>query len=94
MSNTAILGLAATLVGVAMGLSPLLQLRTIVERRSSADISIPFFVVLMVGFVLWLSYGIALGNPALIVSNTVAFASYAITMVAVVRFRSSPPRGA
>ncbi len=89
MSSTTALGIAATVCGVFMGLSPLLQLRTIVERRSSDDISVPFFAVLIVGFVLWLSYGIALGNTALIVSNSIALMSYAITMVAVLQFRKS-----
>lgn len=87
MSTTTALGVAATLVGVMMGLSPLLQLRTIVERRSSDDISVPFFGVLLVGFVLWLAYGVALGNPALIVSNAVALTSYTVTTVAVIRYR-------
>ena len=43
--------------------------------------------VLLVGFVLWLAYGIALANAALIVSNAVAITTYAITTAAVLRFR-------
>lgn len=81
------LGIAATSVGVAMGLSPLLQLRTVVARRSSEDVSVAFLCVLLVGFVLWLAYGIALGNAALVVSNAVAIATYAVTTVGVLRFR-------
>ena len=57
------------------------------RARSSDDVSIAFLCVLLVGFVLWLAYGIALSNPALIVSNTVAIATYAITTVGVLRFR-------
>jgi hypothetical protein len=37
--------------------------------------------------VLWLAYGIALANAALIVSNAVAIATYAVTTAAVLRFR-------
>jgi uncharacterized protein with PQ loop repeat len=88
VSITTALGVAATACGVAMGLSPLLQLRTVVSRRSSADVSVPYLGVLLVGFVLWLAYGVALGNPALIVSNTVALATYAATTAAVLRFRA------
>jgi uncharacterized protein with PQ loop repeat len=87
VSTTAVLGIVATICGVAMGLSPLLQLRTIVERQSSDDISVPFFVVLIFGLFMWLSYGIALGNAALIVSNTVALASYLITTAGVLHYR-------
>ena len=81
------LGLAAAAFGIAMGLSPLLQVRHMVARGSSADVSLPFLLVLLAGFVLWLAYGVALGNAALIVSNAVAITSYAITTAAVLRLR-------
>ncbi len=87
MSVTTTLGLAAAAFGVAMGLSPLLQVRHMVSRGSSADVSLPFLLVLLVGFVLWLAYGVALRNAALIVSNAVAITSYAITTAAVLRLR-------
>ena len=87
MNVTTALGIAAATFGVAMGLSPLLQLRRVVARGSSADVSVPYLGVLLVGFVLWLAYGIALQNIALIVSNAVAIATYAVTTVAVLRFR-------
>lgn len=87
MTVTASLGVAAATCGVAMGLSPLLQVRRVVARGSSADVSLPYLGVLLVGFVLWLAYGVALGNAALIVSNVVALTAYAITIAAVLRFR-------
>ena len=87
MNVTTILGAAAATFGVAMGLSPLLQLRRVVSRGSSADVSVPYLGVLLVGFVLWLAYGIALANAALIVSNAVAITTYAFTTAAVLRFR-------
>ena len=87
MNVTTTLGVAAAAFGVAMGLSPLLQVRHMVARGSSADVSLPFLLVLLVGFVLWLAYGVALGNAALIVSNAVAITSYAVTTAAVLRLR-------
>ena len=87
MNITTSLGLAAATFGVAMGLSPLLQVRHMVSRGSSADVSLPFLVVLLAGFVLWLAYGVALGNAALIVSNAVAITSYTITTAMVMRLR-------
>lgn len=83
------LALAAGSFGIAMGLSPLLQLRRVRRRRSSADVSLAYLAVLLVGFALWLSYGIALGNAALIVSNVVALTTNVLTIAAVVRFRES-----
>ncbi len=83
------LALAAGSFGIAMGLSPLLQLRRVRRRRSSADVSLAYLAVLLVGFALWLSYGIALGNAALIVSNVVALTTNVLTIAAVVRFRET-----
>ena len=87
MNVTTALAVAAATCGVAMGLSPLLQLRRVVARQSSADVSVPYLGVLLVGFVLWLAYGVALGNAALIVSNAVALTAYTVTIAAVLRFR-------
>ena len=87
MNVTTALGVAAATFGVAMGLSPLLQLRRVLVRGSSADVSVPYLGVLLIGFVLWLAYGIALANAAIIVSNAVAIGTYAITTAAVLRFR-------
>ena len=87
MNVTTTLGLAAAAFGVAMGLSPLLQVRHMVARGSSADISLPFLLVLLVGFVLWLAYGVALGNPALIVPNCVAAVVSVATILVSLRYR-------
>jgi MtN3 and saliva related transmembrane protein len=83
------LALVAGSFGIAMGLSPLLQLRRVRRRRSSADVSLAYLAVLLVGFALWLSYGIALGNAALIVSNVVALTTNVLTIAAVLRFRET-----
>jgi uncharacterized protein with PQ loop repeat len=55
-----------------MALAPLLQIHRIRRTRSSASVSVAYQEVLLVGFVLWLSYGIAATNLALIIPNTVA----------------------
>ena len=66
------LAVAAAVWGVLMGVSPVLQIRRMLRQRSSRDVSISYFAVLLVGFVLWLSYGIAARNLALIVPNGIA----------------------
>ena len=75
--------------GVMMALSPILQLRRILERRSSADISIAYLMVLQVGFTLWIAYGIALGNVAIVVPNSVASLVGAATIAIALRFRNT-----
>ena len=81
-----------------MALGPLLQMRKIVRHQSARTISIGYFVVLLVGFLLWLAYGIAADNWALIIPNAVAAVVIASTIVVTLRYRrreerSPDPRG-
>jgi len=85
---TTYLAVAAAAWGVAMALSPLLQIRAIRAAGSSEAVSVGYQQVLLVGFVLWLAYGIALENFALIVPNTIAALVSASTIVIVLRFRN------
>ena len=78
---------AAASWGVAMALAPLLQIRKIRRSRSSANVSLAYQQVLLVGFLLWLAYGIADRNAALIVPNTVAAVVSVATIAVVLRYR-------
>lgn len=73
--------------GVLMAVSPMLQIRRMLERRSSADVSLSYLGVLQIGFTLWIAYGISLGNLALIIPNSVAFLVGVATIVIAVRYR-------
>lgn len=81
------LGVLAASWGVLMAVSPLLQIRRMLARRSSADVSLTYLSVLQVGFTLWILYGWALGNLAIIVPNSVALVIGAATIVIAVRYR-------
>ena len=70
-----------------MAVSPVLQIRKIVQHRSSHGVSIGYMSVLFVGFLLWLAYGIALDNWALIVPNVVAAVVITATMSVAYRYR-------
>lgn len=87
MSETA-LGFVAASWGVIMALSPLLQIRRILRLRSSRDVSIGYLVVIVVGFTLWIAYGVALRNAALIVPNTLALLVGMTTIAIALRFRN------
>ena len=65
------LGVAAAGWGVLMAISPLLQIRRMMARQSSADVSIAYLGVLEFGFLLWVGYGISLGNPVILLPNTI-----------------------
>jgi uncharacterized protein with PQ loop repeat len=70
-----------------MALSPVLQVRKIVELKSARGVSIAYFLVLLVGFLLWLAYGIAAANLALIVPNAVATVVISATIAVALRYR-------
>jgi MtN3 and saliva related transmembrane protein len=82
------LGAIAASFGVVMALSPALQIRRMLIRRSSADVSVAYLAVLEVGFALWFTYGLALGNLAIVIPNTVAFIVGLATLVVVIHFRT------
>ena len=86
---TTALAVAAGAWGVAMAVAPTLQIRKILRLRSSRD-SVGYLLVLVVGFVLWIAYGVSLGNAALIVPNSVALLIGVLTIGVARRFREPP----
>jgi len=86
MAETA-LAVAAASWGVLMGISPVLQIRRMLRERSSRDLSVGYFLILLVGFLLWICYGIAAGNPVLVVPNSISFVAAAVTVIVALRLR-------
>ncbi len=87
MNETA-LGFVAASWGVLMALSPILQIRRILAYRSSREVSIGYLTVIVIGFTLWIAYGVALENLALIVPNSLALIVGLATIAIAFRFRS------
>jgi uncharacterized protein with PQ loop repeat len=85
-----ILGICAGTWGVVMAIAPGMQLRKMLRTRNSGDVSLSFFSLLLPGYVLWVSYGVARGDPALIVPNAVAFCVAVATMLVALHFRRAP----
>jgi uncharacterized protein with PQ loop repeat len=86
MLTTALAVTAATW-GVLMAVGPLFQIRAILRRGSSEGVSIAYFCVLLVGFALWIAYGAAAANLALVVPNIVAFTVALGTVAVTLRYR-------
>ena len=79
--------------GVLMAVSPILQVRRILQRHSSDDVSLGYLLVLEIGFLLWIAYGAAAGSLVLIIPNSVALL-VGLTLIAVaLRLRRSHGRG-
>ena len=82
-----VLAVAASSWAVLMGIAPVLQIRRMLRERSSRDVSIAYFAILLVGFLLWIGYGAAAGLPALIIPNVVAVLVGAAVVAVALRLR-------
>ena len=90
-SMTDALAITAATFGVLMAIAPLLQIRRMLETRSSADVSLGYLWVLEIGFGLWMAYGISLPNLAIVIPNSVALTVGLATILVARHFRSSGP---
>jgi hypothetical protein len=70
-----------------MAVSPMLQIRAILLTGDSSSVSAGYQRVLLVGFLLWLGYGVASDNWAIIVPNVVAAIVSLATIVVTLRYR-------
>ncbi|WP_117210482.1 SemiSWEET family sugar transporter [Allorhizocola rhizosphaerae] len=75
-----VLAILAAVWGVFMALAPVLQIRRMLRTRSSEDLSLGYFGILLPGFGLWLGYGVARADWALIVPNIVAITVTVLTI--------------
>lgn len=87
MNTTDALGTAALIAGLLMAVSPALQVRRMMQTRSSRDFSIGYPTLLSVGFVLWLAYGVALWNLPMMISNSASLTFMLITIGVALYFR-------
>lgn len=81
------LAFSAAAWAIAMALGPVLQIRRMVDQQSSRGVAISYFFVLLIGFGLWVAYGVAAANLALIIPNTVAAIVILATIGVAIRYR-------
>jgi uncharacterized protein with PQ loop repeat len=82
-----ILAVTATIAGLLMAVSPILQVRRMSRTRSSNDVSLLYLTMLCGGFIAWLAYGYALGNAAMIIANTASLVFMTFTIIVALRYR-------
>ena len=78
---------ATTSWGLLMSLAPLLQVRVVVRRRTSAGVSIGWIAVLLIGFILWLCYGTVTGDPPIVITNSVSCVVAGLTLAVILLYR-------
>jgi MtN3 and saliva related transmembrane protein len=86
-----ILAVAASSWAVLMGVAPVLQIRRMLRERSSSQVSVGYFTILLIGFALWIAYGAAAGILALVIPNIVALLIGATVITVALRLRERPP---
>ena len=89
MAATILAG-AASSWAVLMGIAPVLQIRRMLREQSSRQVSVGYFIVLLIGFLLWIAYGASLRNLALIVPNSVALLVTTTVIAVALRLRRRP----
>ena len=89
-----VLAVCATIAGVLMALSPYLQIRRMRRTRSSNDVSLLYMSMLAGGFIVWLAYGFAISNWAMMISNTASLAFMLITILVALTYRRRGARRA
>lgn len=74
-----------------MGLAPVAQIKHILKRRRSDDVSVHFFAVIAIGTMIWVAYGISITNWFIVIPNAVGCFFNIATILFVLRFRSAEP---
>jgi uncharacterized protein with PQ loop repeat len=87
MDGQRTLELVTSVWGVAMAVSPAMQIRQMLQTGTSEDVSIGYFGILVVGFMLWVAYGMSIDSKVLWGCNIVATVFGVATIVIALRLR-------
>jgi MtN3 and saliva related transmembrane protein len=88
MSYPDFLQLATLVSGIAMSLSPIFQIKLILQRKSSADVAIGWPLVILVGVCIWLLNGIYLDSTAIIISEVIGIITNSLAVALILYYRS------
>ena len=88
MTGQDVLEATVSVWAVAMAVSPGLQIRRMLQTGDSRDVSIGYFGVLCVGFLLWVAYGVSVDDYIVAVPNAIAFVFGIATLLLAFRLRS------
>ena len=82
-----VLGATATVLGLAGSLALFGQARHLVHAGTACEVSLIFLGISAAGYLTWLTYGMALGNVALIVVDAAGLIGAASTLKVAVHLR-------
>jgi MtN3 and saliva related transmembrane protein len=86
-NQTEIVGLAA---GICTSLSLLPQLVKLIKNKKAEDISLFYLVILFIGLVLWIWYGVMREDIPIIATNGFSVIINGIVLVLGIKYKRSP----
>jgi len=81
-----------SIVGVSMSLGGLPQIYRMWKRKTSDDISIILWIILIHGMAWWLYYGILMDSVSLIITNSVCLVLDSCVLIMIIKYRRSSRR--
>ena len=81
-----------SIVGVSMSLGGLPQIYRMWKRKTSDDISIILWIILIHGMAWWLYYGILMNSVSLIITNSVCLVLDSCVLIMIIKYRRSSRR--
>jgi MtN3 and saliva related transmembrane protein len=91
MSYVSVIGISAS-VFTSLALIP--QLVTLLREKTAKGVSVIMLVVLLIGLILWIYYGVLRSDPIIIISNSFATIFNIATGALAIRYSSSKKTGA
>lgn len=76
-----VLSYLASIAGVSMGLSSIPQIHKIFTRKSASDISKITHVIIVIGALIWMLYGIEINSIPIVLSNFIGIVTNAIILI-------------
>ena len=76
-----------TVVGLTMALSGIPQIIKLHQRKSSKDLSLSLWIILVHGQAWWLWYGFVVKSQSIIITNLVCVVIAIILLVMIIKYR-------
>ncbi len=81
------LAIIVTFTGTIMSLGYVPQIQKIWKRKSVEDISIPTFIILFVGLIVWLLYGLSINAYPIIIANSIGLVVIGVLIFSYFKFK-------
>ena len=78
-----LLSVLATIFGVVNGLANFPQIYKIFKRKSAKDISILTYILLIIGSIVWIFYGIEIKSFPVLIMNSLALFEFILIIIGV-----------